>query len=331
MSPNPVGRPAGRGQTPEAQHIQAARRTRLQRLIDTRFDKKKSAFAEAVGINPTAVSHYLNKRTITDEFCLTVAKMLNISAAWMLRGEGAIDDVPAPIKPNTNHEGSSLKKYRESRGLSKAALGRLLGLAAGSASISVAQYEESAQLERKTKIKLASALQMSEAELQAILGGFSHVVTPVEDDELVSVPFLPVRARAGFAETFLSDEHESVQYDMVTIRRDAIRVGFETEKARKNKMYVAEVDGDSMEPLLHPGYWVTVYLIDPGDWDYATGVVAVLYRDRFVIKRIIENRLPETGSVTLHSDNPKGGSNSVPRSEIRAIFRVDEIVGGKIK
>ncbi|NID09340.1 S24 family peptidase [Fibrivirga algicola] len=331
-----AGRPAGQGETPDALRIQSGRRTRLKLVIDEHFEGNQTAFASAVSMQPTGVSHLLKKRTITDEVCLKIATYVGISAQWLLSGEGQMGDPPPPPAPDRMiSEGQRLAGYRQKRGMSKRALGILMGLAPGSASVSVSKYEETEQLEPKTKQALARAFQVDEAEMRAILGGYTHLVKPVAlQEEKIPIPFIPVRARAGFARSSIVEESHVMygsELDVVYVSRDVLKAGYETERSRKDKVYVIEVDGDSMEPLLHPGYEVTAYVVDPGDWPYTTGVVAVQYRDEFVIKRIRDNRLEEDGRLTLHSDNPLGGSITVPRSEIRQIFEIDEIVKGKVK
>nr|ARK13082.1 hypothetical protein A6C57_23585 [Fibrella sp. ES10-3-2-2] len=330
-----AGRPAGKGDTPEAQRIQAGRRKRLAEVIDQHFDGNKSAFASAVGMQPTGVSHLLKSRTITEQVCLQIAQGVGISAAWMLAGDGVMSDPPPPPAPDrVQSEGQRLQQYRMKRGISKRALGIMIGLSESSASISVGKYEESEQLEPKTKIALAKAFQIDEAEMRAILGGFQHLVQPAPTlDEQVAIEFIPVHARAGFAKALFFDEANLrySEFEQISISRNALKAGYETERSRQGKVYIIEVNGDSMEPLLYSGYQVVIYVVDPNDWAYKTGVVAVLYRDEFVIKRIKDNRLDEDGRLTLHSDNPAGGSISVPRDEIRAIFQVDKIVDGRIK
>lgn len=93
------------------------------------------------------------------------------------------------------------------------------------------------------------------------------------------------------------------------------------------KPVVIEVSGNSMSPQLVDGARVIATEISHADWLYQSGgVFAVVYRDFFVIKRIRENELLTKQYLTLHSDNPLGGSVSVPAQDLRGLWKVHGIV-----
>ena len=108
----------------------------------------------------------------------------------------------------------------------------------------------------------------------------------------IQIPFIPVHARATFAETF------------------------ETE--------VFEVDGDSMDPTLITGEQVFCEYVDPADWKYITGPVVVAFGNNLiVVKRIKENNL-SNGELTLWSDNEMGGKFTLhtEQDQIRRMYKV---------
>jgi hypothetical protein len=87
-----------------------------------------------------------------------------------------------------------------------------------------------------------------------------------------------------------------------------------------------------MSPQLVHGARILAVPVDAGDWIYQSGgVFAVIYRDFFVVKRIRENDLLTKHYLTLHSDNPMGGSVTVPSNQIRGIWRVANIVSAPVE
>ena len=129
----------------------------------------------------------------------------------------------------------------------------------------------------------------------------------------IQIPFIPVHARATFAETFETEIHE---LSTLTIPR-LPGINYENGK-------VFEVDGDSMDPTLSTGEQVFCEYVDPADWKYITGPVVVAFGNNLiVVKRIKENNL-SNGELTLWSDNEMGGKFTLhtEQDQIRRMYKV---------
>ena len=129
----------------------------------------------------------------------------------------------------------------------------------------------------------------------------------------IQIPFIPVHARATFAETFETEIHE---LSTLTIPR-LPGINYENGK-------VFEVDGDSMDPTLITGEQVFCEYVDPADWKYITGPVVVAFGNNLiVVKRIKENNL-SNGELTLWSDNEMGGKFTLntEQDQIRRMYKV---------
>jgi repressor LexA len=147
-------------------------------------------------------------------------------------------------------------------------------------------------------------------------------LTKLEDISIRNLPFLPVKARATFAE-YYADSHLDSFTDMKVV------YGYESKEY--DNAVVIEIDGDSMEPQLRHGMEVLALPVNLADLEYKTsGVYAVLYDTTFVVKRIAHNS-PIDKRITLKSDNPTGGSFDVPYSRIRAMWHIVDIVRGKVQ
>lgn len=148
-----------------------------------------------------------------------------------------------------------------------------------------------------------------------ILSGNVSNVHPVEveNSDWIEVPFVPLHARASFAETYFDSNVNEVE--TIKIRK---RIGVKYEKAK-----IFEVDGDSMEPTLVSGEQVLCEIIDPANWKFTTGVVVVAFGNMVVIKRIKDNELAN-GKLVLWSDNELGGKITLSNEteEIRRMYKV---------
>ncbi|MBU1820568.1 MAG: LexA family transcriptional regulator [Bacteroidetes bacterium] len=154
-------------------------------------------------------------------------------------------------------------------------------------------------------------------------GGYSNAHISMEEAAYVEVPFVPVKFHASFVESY-TDSYRFQDLDTFRVNKDLV--------GNLRNPVILEVSGNSMSPQLVHGARVLATPVDTGDWIYLSGgVFAVIYRDFFVVKRIRENDLLTKHYLTLHSDNPIGGSVTVPSNEIRGIWRVANIVSAPVE
>ena len=143
-----------------------------------------------------------------------------------------------------------------------------------------------------------------------------------DDIEVIFARRVPVAARATFAENL--NEGGLEEFEEVPIKNP-------TPELRRPGALEIEVNGDSMEPTLRSGWSVACYPIDKSDFKYITGgIYAVVFGNFFVIKRIKDNDLLRTGTITLHSDNENGGTLTIPGEELRGIWKVVKITDGPL-
>lgn len=144
-----------------------------------------------------------------------------------------------------------------------------------------------------------------------------------EDIEVVFARRVPVAARATFGENLTDDwEGDEDGFEEVPIQNP-------TPELRRKGTLVIEVDGDSMEPTLMSGWSVACYKIPKSDFKYLPGgIYGIVFGNFFVIKRIKDNNILRDGTLTLHSDNERGGVLTVPADELRGIWKVVKIVDG---
>ncbi len=152
---------------------------------------------------------------------------------------------------------------------------------------------------------------------------YSNAHQSPQETAYVDVPFVPVKFHASFVESY-TDAYRFQDLDSCRVSKDLVQ--------NLREPVVLEVSGNSMSPQLVHGARILAVPIDTGDWIYQSGgVFAVIYRDFFVVKRIRENDLLTKHYLTLHSDNPMGGSVTVPSNEIRGIWRVANIVSAPVE
>ncbi|MCY1522128.1 hypothetical protein D9M68_569730 [compost metagenome] len=149
----------------------------------------------------------------------------------------------------------------------------------------------------------------------------SNATIVTDDPQTIDLPLITVTARASFNYDTFVDDRTTVETARV----------YKTRIKGLRKPILLDIDGDSMSPQLNPGTRVLASEVDSSDWQYITGVVAVSFKNQFVVKRIKENISIETNNITLYSDNEKGGFFIVSMSDINAIWKITEIVKAKVE
>ena len=96
---------------------------------------------------------------------------------------------------------------------------------------------------------------------------------------------------------------------------------------------VFEVHGDSMLPQIPDHAKILCREISPSRWHQVyDGVVVIAYADRFVIKRVVKNRLAAEDFIVIGSDNPDcPGRETVARADIRCRFQARQILSSPIR
>ncbi len=154
-------------------------------------------------------------------------------------------------------------------------------------------------------------------------GAQPNAFMSTEETSYVEVPYVPIKFHASFVESY-TDSYRFQDLETFRISKDLVK--------NLREHVILEISGNSMSPQLVHGARVLAVPLDPGDWIYQSGgVFAVIYRDFFVVKRIRENDILTKHYLTLHSDNPMGGSVTVPSDEIRGIWRVANIVSAPVE
>ena len=151
----------------------------------------------------------------------------------------------------------------------------------------------------------------------------ANAVMTISNEDTTEVPFVPVRFYATFVESY-ADGIGTTDPEMFRVRKPIT-------KGHKRAV-VLEISGNSMSPQLAHGAKVLAVPVSESDWEYQSGgVFAVMYRDYFVVKRIRDNELITRKYLTLHSDNPNGGNVTVPRQDIRGLWKIVTIVEAPVE
>lgn len=156
------------------------------------------------------------------------------------------------------------------------------------------------------------------------VGGNARMLSPLLDVDYIDCPLIPVPARAGFLD-MIGSEGDYGQYQTVRIYNPSAEIS-------KGDALAFEIDGDSMEPQLRPGMQVAVVPVQMADVKYAvSGVYVVAFANQLTVKRIKDNDLLTKRQLTLHSDNPKAGSLTVAGEDIRGLWKVIDIIRGRVE
>ena len=143
------------------------------------------------------------------------------------------------------------------------------------------------------------------------------------DEGVANVRFFAVTPTATFQE-FCDGESEDPEY---------IPVIAPANEYIDESSCVFEIHGESMLPMIPDKARVLSREIPPTKWhNISEGVIVIAYRDRFVIKRVIKNRLGNDDYLIIASDNPDyPGEETVFRADIRCIFQARQVLSYPIR
>jgi phage repressor protein C with HTH and peptisase S24 domain len=92
------------------------------------------------------------------------------------------------------------------------------------------------------------------------------------------------------------------------------------------------IKGDSMEPEILSGAFVPGECVDVTDNRYeSNGVYAVLYANRFVVKRINANDINDKKRLVLHSDNEHYRPIIFDAADIHCMWKIMRIVNSPLR
>lgn len=139
----------------------------------------------------------------------------------------------------------------------------------------------------------------------------------------LELPYVPIEARAGFAQTFSA----SPSYSLASF--DTYMLSFVNDPGTKytaTTTAVFEVNGDSMEETLPHGAKVIARLVPREKWgNVRERVVIVSFADYLVIKRVRGNNLTTRNELLLHSDTKRDVSPyPVALADIHSLWLVEE-------
>lgn len=143
----------------------------------------------------------------------------------------------------------------------------------------------------------------------------SVVTVTVDKDDNERILHIPVTAKAGYQDQY-NDKVYLEDLDSYTLPSSYFKTG---------TFRSFEVEGDSMEPVLHSGEIIVCSFIDdPNLWKYnlKDGYVYVVVTDNDILVKRVINRLKEDNLIELESDNPDYPPILVGASEIKEIWSV---------
>ncbi|MBO0947563.1 LexA family transcriptional regulator [Fibrella forsythiae] len=298
---------------------------RVEQLIKTITNESQRDFAIMVGLGETLLSKLLSPgstRHFNDDHLEKIERATNARLEWMKRGELPQFWTNSESIPDRSgkHEGKALKEWMDRAGIQQAELARRLEKGKST----VNQYFKSASLSAENKKVILQALgakyddvfgQAQDLSSAEIANEFRRIrPVSVEAMNRVMVMRIPVNARAGFGyQAFFGDNPKELEY--VPISEDRLYPGIRPEDHG-----IIVVNGDSMEPLLQPGFEVLLYRMPPGTFPKPGKIVVVDFQDELIIKRLRSvDYVGET--VVLRSDNG-GDELKLSMGDIRQVYHV---------
>lgn len=140
-------------------------------------------------------------------------------------------------------------------------------------------------------------------------------------ENLIDVTHVTLKTYASFIESLYNCEPDLDTYKVMP------EPG---EDLNSEDYMVFDIEGDSMYPTIQSESKILCKKIDENQWEYARGVVVIVYGKTLTVKRILKNDLYINNNLTLKADNPTYGELNVERHEIRGIWQAVRVVSMKI-
>lgn len=140
-------------------------------------------------------------------------------------------------------------------------------------------------------------------------------------ENLIDVTHVTLKTYASFIESLYNCEPDLDTYKVMP------EPG---EDLNSEDFMVFDIEGDSMYPTIQSESKILCKKIDENQWEYARGVVVIVYGKTLTVKRILKNDLYINNNLTLKADNPTYGELNVERHEIRGIWQAVRVVSMKI-
>lgn len=209
-------------------------------------------------------------------------------------------------------QGIDIKNFRKENKLSQKDLADIVGVSVGA----VQSWEQNKRNISQSAIKLLEAYSKNPKALSNV-----KYIAPYIGEDLVNVQYVPIRAYASFIESMYS-----VEYDLETygVRPE------DGEDLTNGKYMVFDIEGDSMYPTIQSGSKILCEKICEGNWEYAKGVVVIVYGKTLTVKRILKNDLYINNILTLKADNPTYGEIDIEKCEIRGVWQAVRVISMKI-
>lgn len=224
-------------------------------------------------------------------------------------------DLKSRLLEFIKYKGLTVQKFEQSVGLSNAAVAKM-----GNNTRRGTIDKISNRYPELNKVWLLTGEgDMLKVESNAVLVG-----APIKAmaEETVPVRYFEVTPSATFQEFCAGMSEAATTINIIPMANESL----------DDSYCVFEIMGESMSPQIQPRAKVLCQEIPPTRWHSITGgVIVIAYADRFVIKRVIVNRLPTEDFIELASDNPDYPQREIVQlSDIRAIFRANRIISSQI-
>ena len=149
----------------------------------------------------------------------------------------------------------------------------------------------------------------------------ARITQPYLSEELIEVPYVPIDAKASFVESLYDTTYQMDTYPLIPEDGEDLASG---------DYLVFQVRGDSMSGTIPDSCKILGRVIPEGKWEYASGVIIIVYGKTLTVKRILRNDLFGNNVLTLKADNPEYGQVDVMRGEIRGMWQAVRIVSQRI-
>ncbi|MBO0953035.1 LexA family transcriptional regulator [Fibrella forsythiae] len=224
---------------------------------------------------------------------------------------------------SVNQTGTAIKELMKAKGLNQTRLAEIMGVKPQSVSdwIKGKSKPDIRKLHDLAHVLGTTVDELVPSGMQSQTQSSARVRRVMVDmSKAKQLPLISIKGQANVIENSL----EGCQLKFIEDYYELYIPGVEVDP---EKHVIIEIEGDSMEPDIKNRAMVLGEHVTPDNIRYESNrVYAVLYANRFVVKRIKTNDITLKKHLVLHSDNDRYGPMTVDATDIKCLWKILRIV-----
>lgn len=136
--------------------------------------------------------------------------------------------------------------------------------------------------------------------------------------QFIQLPYIPLSTVKQFIHMSISQGKTKTDFHFPVIK---------TEGIDYQNAIVFDVPDNAMEPTILEGSKILATKVEPPNWHKLnSGIYMIMFEEKLLLRRVINNELLLTSTLSIHADNPKHGYIIIDSQDIKHIWQFEAII-----